>query len=286
MLENEIKDFWQTHPCGAELVGDLTDETIDEYEHFFERYDRYRYTKEPHILDQLDRMDLKGKRVLEIGIGQGADAEQIELRGGIYSGVDLTDEAVKRVKTRFAIKACKSWERVEQASALDLPFDDSSFDLVYSFGVLHHIPEIRHAQAEIARVLRAEGRLYVMLYAKWSVNYLLSISLARRLGLLAMWLLGMKGNGIYAAHLNNAQKVGIMQYLRMSNFIHVSTDGPHNPYSKVYSHSDVERDFPDFEIVSVRKEFMHAPPLPVSWLPLARLLGWHLMAELKPRKEV
>jgi SAM-dependent methyltransferase len=283
MIETEIKDFWQTHPCGAELVGDLNDETRGEYEQFFRRYDEYRYTKEPHILTNLDRIDWKDKRVLEIGLGQGADAERIVGRGGLYSGVDLTDESVKRVKMRFRLRDLP-FERIEQASALDLPFDDNAFDIVYSHGVLHHIPEIKKAQAEIARVLKADGRLIAMLYAKWSLNYLLSISVVRRLGLWAMYGLGIKGSGIYADHLANASKAGVFNYLEMSNFINVSTDGPFNPYSKVYGMSQVEADLPDLQIVEMHKEFMHAPPLPVGWLPLASLLGWHLWVTLKPKK--
>jgi ubiquinone/menaquinone biosynthesis C-methylase UbiE len=284
MIETEIKDFWQTHPCGAELVGDLTQETFQEYEDFFDRYDHYRYSKEPHILKNLDRIDFNGKRVLEIGIGQGADAQQIELRGGIYSGVDLTEESVKRARMRFAIFGCRGYERIERASALELPFDDNSFDIVYSYGVLHHIPDVKKAQAEIARVLRPDGRLVAMLYAKWSLNYLFSISVARRFGLMAMWALGMKGRGIYAAHLANARKTGLFNYLRMNNFINVSTDGPFNPYSKVYGKREVEADLPDFEIVEMHKEFMHAPPLPIGWLPLASVLGWHLWVTLRPKK--
>ena len=279
----DIQDFWQTHPCGAELVGDLNEETRSEYERFFARYDDYRYTKEPHILTSLDRIHWKDKRVLEIGLGQGADAEQVVKRGGIYSGVDLTDESVKRVKMRFALKDL-AYERIEQASALDLPFENASFDIVYSHGVLHHIPEIRSAQAEIARVLTPAGRLIAMLYSKWSLNYLASISVARRAGLLAMYALRLKGRGIYADHLANARSTGIGRYLQMANFINVSTDGPFNPYSKVYGLSDVAADFPSFEIVESHKEFMHAPPLPVQWLPLAGVLGWHLWVTMRPKK--
>src|SRR4051812_23461619 len=147
-MESEIKEFWQTHPCGAELVGDLTTETRSEFEDFFDRYDKFRYAKEPHILTNLDRIDFAGKHVLEIGLGQGADAEQIVRRGGIYRGIDLTDESVKRVMMRFELHDLP-FERIEQASALELPFGDNSFDIVYSHGVLHHIPEVKRAQAEI-----------------------------------------------------------------------------------------------------------------------------------------
>jgi len=281
--EGSIQDFWQTHPCGAELVGDLSDETRVEYEGFFRRYDDFRYSLEPHILKNLDLIDFNGNRVLEIGLGQGADAEQIARRGGIYSGADLTEESVKRVKMRFELRDL-SFERIEQASALELPFDDNSFDIVFSHGVLHHIPEIERAQAEIARVLKPSGRLIAMLYAKWSLNYLVSISAARRLGLLVMYALGLKASGIYGDHIANAKKAGIWNYLSMQNFINVSTDGPFNPYSKVYGCREIQEDFVNFELIETHKEFMHAPPLPVHWLPLADLLGWHLWADMKPKK--
>lgn len=282
-METEIKDFWQQHPCGAELVGDLSGESRKTYVDFFDRYDAYRYGTESHILPNLDRVGFDGKRVLEIGLGQGADSEQIVRRGGVFSGADLTEESVKRTRMRFELKEL-AFERIEQASALDLPFSDASFDIVYSHGVLHHIPEINAAQAEIARVLKPGGKLIAMLYAKWSLNYLFSIGVARRLGLLGMTALGLEGKGIYRAHMENARKAGLGKYLEMSNFINVSTDGPYNPYSKVYDRAEIERDFPAFELVHTHKEFMHAPPLPVGWLPLSGLLGWHLWTEMRPRK--
>jgi SAM-dependent methyltransferase len=281
-MEHEIKDFWQTHPCGAQLVGDLSEESRAEYEDFFRRYDEFRYAKEEHILKNLDAIDFAGNRVLEIGLGQGADGEQIARRGAVYSGVDLTEEAVKRTSMRFDLRGL-TFERIEQASALELPFDDNSFDIVFSHGVLHHIPEIGAAQKEIARVLKPNGKLIAMLYAKWSLNYLVSIFVARRIGLIVMFALNIKPGGIYCDHLENARKIGLFKYLAMKNFIHVSTDGPFNPYSKVYGRREIAADFTDFEIVEIHKEFMHAPPLPVSWLPLANELGWHLWTTMKKK---
>ena len=281
-MEEEIKDFWQTHPCGAELVGDLSEQTLEEYRDFFERYDRFRYEKEPHILKNLNRINFNGKRILEIGLGQGADAEQIVRRGAIYSGLDLTEESVKRTRMRFSLKDLP-FENIEQASALELPFADNSFDIVFSHGVLHHIPEIRIAEKDVHRVLKPDGELIVMVYAKWSLNYLLSITVLRRIGLVVLYALGIKAGGIYGDHLKNARVAGIWKYLSMKNFINVSTDGPFNPYSKVYGTREIAEDFPDFEIVESHKEFMHAPPLPVGWLPLSGLLGWHLWATMTKR---
>lgn len=282
-MEEEIKDFWQQNPCGAELVGDFSDETREAYEDFFKRYDQYRYTKEAHILKNLDRIDFKGKKVLEIGLGQGADAEQIIRRGAVYSGVDLTSEAAKRTETRFHLKNLE-YETVKQGSVLNLPFDDDYFDIVFSHGVLHHVPEIKQAQKEIHRVLKSSGALVVMFYAKWSLNYLAAISVVRRLGLLGIYTSGANVSGIYRQHLENAKKRGLWNYLKMENFIHTNTDGPLNPYSKVYDITEVEKDFPDFKIVESRKNFMHAPPLKVNWLPFEKWLGWHLWVTMSPRK--
>ena len=99
-----------------------------------------------------------------------------------------------------------------------------------------------------------------------------------------MYASGTKGRGIYADHLANAKRMGLREYLDMRNFINVSTDGPLNPYSKVYSAAEIVKDFPDFEVIETHKEFMHAPPLPVGWLPFPGILGWHLWATLRPRK--
>jgi len=285
MRESEISDFWQQNPCGASLVGDLTDEERKAYTEFFDRYDAFRYSTESHILTNLDAIDWKGKRVLEIGLGQGADSEQLIRLGAIYTGVDLTEESVKRVRVRFDLKGL-AYDTVQQASVLSLPFEDDSFDIVYSHGVLHHVPEIKQASAEIARVLQPDGELIAMLYAKRSLNYLVSISVVRRLGLIGAYIVGARGNAMVAEHLGNAKEAGLFNYLAMKNFIHRNTDGPRNPYSKVYSLADVENDFPHFKIDRSYRCFMHAPPLLVRWMPLAATLGWHLWVHARPRKGV
>jgi hypothetical protein len=124
----------------------------------------------------------------------------------------------------------------------------------------------------------------MMVYAKWSFNYLLAIGLLRRLGLLALYGLNLHPSGIYGDHVANARRFGLRNYLRMSNFIHRNTDGPGNPYSKVYDLRKVRQDFPSFQVTRAYKRWMHGPPLPVSWLPLGTLLGWHLWVHLRPIK--
>jgi SAM-dependent methyltransferase len=279
MNEESVHGFWQSHPCGDFQVGGSAN--YADYESFFTAYDKFRYAKEAHILDCLDEIEFSGKDTLEIGLGQGADAEQIIRRGAIWSGIDLTEESVFRVQTRFRVRKLP-YRALHHGSVLDLPFPDNSFDIVFSHGVLHHVPDIEQAQREIHRVLRPDGTLVVMLYAKWSLNHILSISIVRRLGLIVLKLTGRKPRGIYGQHLNNARAMGLISYLKLANFIHRNTDGPLNPYSKLYDRTSVEGDFPLFRIERIFKRFMHAPPLPVRWMPLERQLGWHLWVHLVP----
>jgi SAM-dependent methyltransferase len=280
VTENDIRQYWDQHSCGEHLV-----EPLDaDQEAFFARYDRFRYNTEGHILERLRSIDFHGKRVLEIGLGQGADAEQMIRGGGLWSGIDISAESVRRVAGRFRVRALPH-ETLAMASALALPFRDQTFDLVFSHGVLHHIPDILRAQQEIARVLKPGGRLIAMLYARRSLNYLLSIAILRRAAIAAMSLARIQGRGIVAGHLANAKRMGLWRYLRMSNFIHANTDGPMNPYSKVYDLAAIQEDFPAFRLERSSQDFFHAPPLPVGrFKPLAPLLGWHLWVELSPRQ--
>jgi SAM-dependent methyltransferase len=282
--QEAIREFWDAHPCGESQVEKLS----SDYEEFFRRYDAFRYQREAHILRRLDAVDFKGKQVLEIGLGQGADSEQIIRRGAIWSGIDISAESVSRVSTRLQCRGL-TYARLERASVLDLPFPDDRFDIVFAHGVLHHIPDVLTAQKEIARVLKPGGRLIAMLYARRSLNYLLAISVIRRLSLAILFLGrpeagGMVG-GMIGGHIANAKRMGLREYLRMPNFIHGNTDGPFNPYSKVYDLATVKEDFPAFTLENSYQDYMHAPPLPVFRLkPFARVLGWHLWVHLNPRK--
>jgi SAM-dependent methyltransferase len=280
MSEKAIREFWDAHPCGESQVERLS----SDYEDFFRRYDAFRYQREAHILRRLDAIDFKGKQVLEIGLGQGADSEQIIRRGAIWSGIDISAESVSRVSTRLRCRGL-AYARLERASALELPFSDDCFDIVFAHGVLHHIPDVRTAQKEIARVLKPGGQLIAMLYARRSLNYLLAISVVRRLSLATLFLGRANAGGMVGGHIANAKRMGLREYLRMPNFIHGNTDGPLNPYSKVYDLATVHEDFPAFTLETHHQDYMHAPPLPVFWLkPFACVLGWHLWVHLNPRK--
>lgn len=286
MNEHTIEAFWSAHPCGDHLVGGLDDRFAGDYEQFFEQYDAWRYDQEGHIPACLDGLRLRGRRTLEIGLGEGAEAEQLIRRGALYSGLDLTSTSIERVRQRLARRDLP-YDDLRQGSALEIPWPDDSFDVVFSHGVLHHIPDILTAQREIHRVLKPSGELIVMLYAKRSLNYQVSIKVLRRLGLALVYPFARLGlyhpKGMVAQHVDNASREGLFHYLRLRRFVHRSTDGPLNPFARVYDLYDVAQDFPDFDITRSYQRYMHAPPLPVHGLPFERLAGWHLWVHLRPR---
>lgn len=281
MNELEIENFWDRYPCGDFQVGGLQQHRGD-YEAFFTDYDHFRYRQHKHLLSCLDNIEFQNKHVLEIGLGQGADSEQIIKRGAIWSGLDLTHESVSRVQTRLSLRQLPH-NSLKQGSVLEIPYEDNSFDIVFSHGVLHHVPDISLAQSEIHRVLKPKGELIIMVYARWSLNYLLSISIIRRLGLIPLYLMNRNVGGLVGQHIANARAIGLRRYLSMKNFIHKNTDGPLNPYSKVYDLNTLKKDFTSFDVTRTYKNFMHAPPLTAAQhLPLEHILGWHLWAHLRP----
>lgn len=279
-----MQAFWNEHPCGDHIVGGLQLGFAHDHTRFFDAYDAWRYRQEEHILGCLDRIDWNDRRVLEIGLGQGSESEQLIRRGAHWSGLDLTPESVDRVRTRMALRGLE-YDDIQCGSALSVPWPDNSFDMVFSHGVLHHIPDIHTAQSEIHRVLKPGGRLVAMVYARSSLNYQISIRAFRRAALAASYPLRrtqlIRKSAMLRQHLDNAEAVGLREYLSLTNFTHRSTDGPLNPYARVYTIKEVVRDFPSFRVIDSFKRYMHAPPLPVHGMPGARWLGWHLWVILQ-----
>jgi ubiquinone/menaquinone biosynthesis C-methylase UbiE len=282
---HEIAEFWRTHPCGSDFV-DAT-----EWKEFFLKYDAYKYRQEPHILEELKKIDFAGKRVLEIGLGQGAEAQRIIEAGAIYNGVDLTEESVERVKTRCGIFSLP-YESIQVMNAEEMTFPDDSFDIVFTHGVIHHSPRIKLIVNEIHRVLRPGGTVVAMIYHRNSLNYHVSIRIIRRFGILIMAVPGVPFATVKLTgekfdrlekHRLNLKKNGL-GYLKMENFIHKSTDGPDNVFSSVFSRKEASALFSKFRQVSFTCHFLNERHFPVvrSLLPrkakrwLAARFGWHL----------
>jgi len=130
---------------------------------------KHRYSLYPFIPECVQFDAWAGKRVLEVGCGQGADLSRFASTGAQVFGVDLTSKHCQI--TRDFIAAMDGRAHIAQSNAVRLPFADASFDLVYSFGVLLLVEDLDAAVAEIHRVLRPGGTVIVMFYNRQSLHY-------------------------------------------------------------------------------------------------------------------
>jgi SAM-dependent methyltransferase len=284
-LKQRVRAFWQAHPCGTKF----SDAEMGTRE-FFERVEAHRYRKEWHIPAAADFTSAKGLRVLEIGCGLGTDGAQFAEAGADYTGIDLTNAAVDLARKRFELSGLRGEFIVADAEKLD--FSDSSFDLVYSHGVLHHTPDTASAVREIHRVLKPGGRAIVMLYHRGSYNYRIGIRVLRRAGAgLVKSESGIKivnrltGEPLDSLHEHARRLSGNSNgSLEPDEFLSQSTDGAGNPLARVYSRREARQLFKDFRKVKLRAYFLNKRFIPLigNLLPrsiesaLASRWGWHL----------
>ena len=129
----------------------------------------HRYALYPFIEEFVEFSQWAGKRVLEVGCGQGADLSRFSSAGADVHGCDLTPKHC-RVSRDF-VATLGGEATTLQADARRLPYASESFDLVYSFGVLLLVEDLDAAIAEIYRVLKPGGRVIVMFYNRDSLHY-------------------------------------------------------------------------------------------------------------------
>lgn len=163
---NDIKDYWDRQPCNVnhsrEPIGT---------EQYFREVTEKRYRAEPHILDFAGFHHWRGKRVLEVGCGIGTDAEQFARHGARYVGIDLSESSLDICRQRFDLYDLHG--QFELGSVTEVEFLKSlgKFDLVYSYGVLHHFPGIEQHIKNISQVIEPGGEFRFMVYAKNSWKY-------------------------------------------------------------------------------------------------------------------
>jgi ubiquinone/menaquinone biosynthesis C-methylase UbiE len=160
--KEEVRAYWEASSCGevyssgADLRAQLDAQA------------RMRYALEPYISGFAKFDNGRGRDVLEIGVGMGADhLEWARAQPRMLVGVDLTRRAVAFTDVR--LRSHGITPHLAATDAEDLPFQDASFDIVYSWGVLHHSPDTPRAVSEVWRVLRPGGVALVMIYHARSI---------------------------------------------------------------------------------------------------------------------
>ena len=173
-LDQRNAEFWN-ELCGSALARQVGIE--DDSAESLARFDAAYMGHYPYLPGYLaERLD--GAEVLEIGLGYGTLSAELMRRGASYHGADISAGPVEMVRHRMRLAGLPgAEERVLQASALELPWPEGTFDCVFTIGCLHHTGDTPGAVKEVERVLRPGGTAVVMLYNKYSLRQLLKVEL-------------------------------------------------------------------------------------------------------------
>lgn len=173
---DQVARFWDKRPCNIRHspapIGSRR---------YFDEVEARKYRVEPHIPGFADFPRWRGKRVLEVGCGIGTDTVNFAHARAAVTAVDLSAESLRIARQRAEVMGVDDRIRFHHADAesLDATLPVDAYDLVYSFGVLHHTPRPDRALRQLRRYLAPDGTLKVMLYHRWSWKVL---SIAARHG--------------------------------------------------------------------------------------------------------
>lgn len=162
MNKELVRQYWDTIPCGTSGIV-YPEGTREYYEAVLDNKNRL----DPFVAEYAEFGRWKGKSVLEVGCGVGSDLIRFAQSGAYVIGIDLSLKSAELAEKRLRVYGCDGV--AIEADAEKIPYKDNSFDFVWSWGVLHHTPDIRKAISEIYRVTKPDGRICVMLYHRRSI---------------------------------------------------------------------------------------------------------------------
>ena len=158
-LKKRVQSHWEEETCGIRY-GEGDDRLA-----WFRRIAQTRYELEPYIREFARFNQAAGKSVLEIGVGAGSDFLEWCRNADHATGVDLTEAGIGLTRERLTLEGIPDARfSLREADAEALPFAEGSFDIVYSWGVLHHTPQTEQAYREVLRVLKPGGQMQTMMY--------------------------------------------------------------------------------------------------------------------------
>lgn len=163
-MENVIKDielYWNQQPCNVKHSQNPIGT-----KQYWSDVDHRRWYIAPHLKKLSDFPKWKNLRVLELGCGIGADAEQFVRHGAKYVGIDLSGTSIDLCRQRFEVQDLKGEFHHMDAADWNQVSKLGTFDLVYACGVLHHYPDPEKIVSNVHRVLDQNGEFRFLVYAK------------------------------------------------------------------------------------------------------------------------
>lgn len=162
----DVRDYWNRRPCN--IRHSTAEIGTKEY---FDQVEARKYMVEPHIPAFADFSSWKDKKVLEIGCGLGTDTINFARAGALVTAVDLSSESLKLAKQRAEVFGYSDRINFYEANAERLSefVPPEKYDLIYSFGVIHHSPHPEEIIKQITENFTKEGTtLKLMVYYRYS----------------------------------------------------------------------------------------------------------------------
>jgi ubiquinone/menaquinone biosynthesis C-methylase UbiE len=265
----KVKEYWNTRPCNirhsSEPIGTRA---------YFDQVRRRKYFVEYHIpaFAEFDRW--KNKKVLEIGCGIGTDTQSFAEAGAEVTAIDLSEKSLNLAQQRMAVYGIHHVQLFQaNAEELSKVLFRRMYDLIYSFGVLHHTPNPKKAFREIINYMGPHSIFKLMLYNKYSWKVL--------------WVLLKYGHGAF---------------WKLDKLIAENSEAAFGcPVTFVYSKKEIKKILIEcgFKTVSIKidhifpysipeyKKYVYKKVWYFRWIPrflfrsLEKTFGWHLLIEAK-----
>lgn len=262
----KVRTFWDERPCN------IRHSTKPLYSReYFDEVEKRKYFVEPHIPNFAQFDIWKGKKVLEIGCGIGTDSVNFARAGADLTVVEFSDKSLDICKKRFRLYSLTAKFYFGNAEELSSFLPPEKYDLIYSFGVIHHTPHPEKVFTEIKKFCNQNTEVKVMLYSKWSWKVL--------------WIVITYGKGMF---------------WKMNELVRVHSEAQTGcPVTYIYSFNGICCLMKDFQVVNKYKD--HIFPYVIKkyvkyeyervwyfrWIPkplfryLERALGWHFCVTAK-----
>ena len=162
---DEVRQYWDRRPCNIrhspQPVGTRA---------YFDEVEARKYFVEPHIPRFAEFERWREKKVLEIGCGIGTDTVNFARHGAAVTAVDLSSQSLEIARQRVGVYGLEDRVRFFHGSAEELTafVPKQTYDLIYSFGVIHHTPHPERVLAEARQYAAAGSTLKIMVYHRWS----------------------------------------------------------------------------------------------------------------------
>jgi ubiquinone/menaquinone biosynthesis C-methylase UbiE len=265
---DQVRAYWNRRPCNVRHSTSPVGS-----KEYFDEVEARKYFVEPHIPKFAEFERWRGKKVLEIGCGIGTDSINFARAGADLTVVDLSEESLDLCRTRFEVYGQTANFYLGDAEHLSEFVPVEKYDLIYSFGVIHHTPHPQRVFDELRAYCKPDTELRVMLYSKWSWK--------------VMWIILVDGKGA----IWRADEL-------LPKYSEAETG---SPVTFVYSARGVRDVMRDYDVTRIWKD--HIFPYQIGkyvkyeyqwvwyfrWLPtpwfswLERRLGWHTLITALPR---